>query len=31
MTDAMVDELSEIYENDVAFIEQLPGIHFIAP
>lgn len=31
MTDAMVDELSEIYENDVAFIEQLLGINFIAP
>jgi hypothetical protein len=31
MTDAMVDELSEIYENDMAFIEQLPDIHFIAP
>lgn len=31
MTEPMVDELTEIYENDVAFIEQLPGIHFIAP
>lgn len=31
MTDHMVEELSQIYENDVDFIEQLPGVTFIAP
>ena len=31
MTDEMVEELSQIYENDVDFIEQLPGVTFIAP
>ncbi len=31
MTEDMVEELSQLYENDVAFIEQLPGINFIAP
>ncbi len=29
MTDDMVEELSQIYENDVAFIENLPGVTFI--
>ncbi len=31
MTDEMVDELSALYDNDVAFIEQLPSVTFIAP
>lgn len=31
MTDDMVEELSQIYENDVAFIEQIPGVNFLAP
>ena len=31
MTDEMVEELSLIYENDVAFIAQLPGVDFITP
>ncbi|MDG1861936.1 MAG: hypothetical protein P8J02_01750 [Yoonia sp.] len=31
MTDEIVDELSELYENDVDFIQQLPGVNFIAP
>tara|TARA_R110002049_G_scaffold95877_7_gene235303 strand:- start:2986 stop:3861 length:876 start_codon:yes stop_codon:yes gene_type:complete len=31
MTDEMVDELSQIYDNDIEFIEQLPGVSFIAP
>lgn len=31
MTDDMVEELSQIYENDVAFIAQLPGVDFIIP
>ncbi|MEN9010500.1 MAG: hypothetical protein ABF241_00305, partial [Yoonia sp.] len=31
MTDDMVEELSQIYENDVAFIAQLPGVDFITP
>lgn len=31
MTDTMVDELTQLYDNDVAFIEQLPGVNFIAP
>lgn len=31
MTDGMVEELSQIYENDVAFIAQLPGVDFITP
>ncbi|WP_458790127.1 hypothetical protein [Yoonia sp. MH D7] len=31
MTDDLVEELSELYENDVDFIEQLPGLTFIAP
>lgn len=31
MTDEIVDELSALYENDVAFIDQLPGVTFIAP
>lgn len=31
MTAEMVDELSQIYENDIAFIAQLPGVDFITP
>lgn len=31
MTEQLADELTQIYENDVAFIEQLPGVTFIAP
>ena len=31
MTANMVDELTQIYENDVAFIAQLPGVNFITP
>ena len=31
MTNEMVENLSELYENDVDFIEQLPGLTFIAP
>lgn len=31
MTDEMVEELSLLYENDVDFIEQMPGVTFIAP
>lgn len=31
ITDAMVEELSDLYEDDIDFIEQLPGLTFIAP
>ena len=31
MTVDLVEELSQIYENDVAFIAQLPGVDFIKP
>ena len=31
MTEQLADELTEIYDNDVAFIEQLPGVTFITP
>ena len=31
MTDDMVEELLQIYENDVTFIAQLPGVDFIIP
>ena len=31
MTVSLVEELSQIYENDVAFIAQLPGVDFIEP
>jgi len=31
MTDDMVEELSQIYENDVTFIENLPGVNFLTP
>lgn len=31
MTDDMIEDLSQIYENDVAFIAQMPGIDFIMP
>jgi hypothetical protein len=29
MTDDMVEELSQIYDHDVAFIKNLPGVNFI--
>ncbi len=31
MTEEMFEHLTAIYDNDVAFIEQLPGVTFIAP
>ncbi|MEO1733067.1 MAG: hypothetical protein AAFR45_05485 [Pseudomonadota bacterium] len=31
LTEAMVDEMTDIYDEDVFLLQRMPGVHFIAP